>query len=345
MQESLLMTAKITLITALLCALAISGCTANHAPGGRMTGDSSVYSQRGMEVSKIASQMADTLIDTLWMDMKDKSRSSGSKLSYPTVGVTSFVDTDTYENAGVLGRQLGEFFIHELDRRGIPVVEFKTTGSITVTTDGEDVFTRNWKKLAGKAKFRHILAGTISRNEQGVVLLARIIDMQSSEVKGSATGFIPYRNLPYCYRTADKNCSFEGTDSYLTYIPSSNGKATVKNGIKDTVRSATVVSASSSYNTTVHSSGVKSNGNTHEDARDRKAREKLAHDPDFNEKYYPTGAKVSATSTGNYEAFIHDHGSMNGHSSVIYPADSYSVSGHLVRDVHDQSQYQRIDDN
>ena len=340
------MTAKIKMITALICALAICGCTANRAPSGRTTGDGNVYSQHGMEVSKIASQMADTLLDTLWMDMKDKRRANGGNMSYPTVGVTSFVDTDTYENAGVLGRQLGEFFIHELDRRGIPVVEFKTTGSITVTTDGEDVFTRNWKKLAGKAKFRHILAGTISRNEQGVVLLARIIDMQSSEVKGSATGFIPYRNLPYCYRTADKNCSFEGTASYLTYIPSSTGKTTVgKNGIKDTVRSATVVSSTSQYSSATPSSGYKTAANTHEDARDRKAREKLAHDPDFNSKYYPTGAKVSATSTGNYEEFIHDHGSMNGHSSVIYPADTYRVSGHLVRDVHDQSQYQRIDDN
>ncbi len=338
------MTARIKLITALLCALAISGCTANHAPDGRMTGDSKVYAQRGMEISKVASQMADTLTDTLWLDLKDQHRIDGSSTAYPTIGVTSFVDTDTYENAGVLGRQLGEFFIHELDRRGIPVAEFKLTGNITVTSDGEDVFTRNWKKLALKAKFRHVLAGTISRNEQGVVLLARIIDMQSSEVKGSATGFIPYRNLPYCYRTADKNCTFEGTDSYLTYIPSSNANTTVeKNGIKDTVRSVTVVS--SSANTLSSGSFYKNSGNIREDARDSKAREKLAHDPNFNDKYYPVGAKVSATSTGNYEEFIHDHGSMRGHSSVVYPADSYSVSGHLIRDVHDQSQYQRIDDN
>ena len=339
------MTARIKLIAAFLCALAISGCTANHAPGGRTTGDGNVYSQRGMEISKVASQMADTLTDTLWLDLKDRRRIDGSSTAYPTIGVTSLVDTDTYENAGVLGRQLGEFFIHELDRRGIPVAEFKLTGNITVTKDGEDVFTRNWKKLAGKARFRHVLAGTISRNEQGVVLLARIIDMQSSEVKGSATGFIPYRNLPYCYRTADKNCSFEGTDSYLTYIPSSNGKTTVnRNGIKDTVRSVTVVSGSSS-GTLSSGATFKSGADTKEDARDRKAREKLAHDPDFNSKYYPAGADVSATSTGNYEEFIHDHGSMHGHSSVIYPADSYSVSGHLIRDVHDQSQYQRIDDN
>ena len=322
--------------------LTLSGCSSTVPKSNGESQD--LYAKHGMEVSKTASEMADTLVKTLKQDLA-KDKNGGS--DYPKVGVTSFFDTDTYENAGYLGRALGEFFIHELDRRGIPVSEFKLTGNISVSKDGEDVFSRDWKKLAGKARFRHILAGTITRNEQGVVLLARIIDMQSSEVKGSATGFIPYKDLPYCYRTADKNCSFEGSISYSTYIPSSSTVKSVQtNGsVKDTVTSVQVSSVSASSSTYRSVSAGKNYGSVNEDARDRKAREKLEHDPDFNDKYYPQEASVPATSTGNYEQFIHDNGSMSGHSSVIYPADSYRVSGHLVRDVHDQSQYQRIADN
>lgn len=336
------MTATKLCLAVLTAWLTLSGCTSNVPKSNGESQD--LYSKHGMEVSKVASEMADSLVKTLKQDLS-KEKSGGSE--YPTIGVTSFVDTDTYENAGYLGRALGEFFIHELDRRGIPVSEFKLTGNISVSKDGEDVFSRDWKKLAGKARFRHILAGTITRNEQGVVLLSRIIDMQSAEVKGSATGFIPYKDLPYCYRTADKNCSFEGIVSYSTYIPSANNVKTVSTdgSVKDTVTSVRVTSVSASSSAYTAAAGKKTNGNVKEDVRDRKAREKLEHDPDFNDKYYPLGASVPATSTGNYEQFIHDNGSMSGHGSVIYPADTYRVSGHLVRDVHDQSQYQRIADN
>ncbi len=359
---------------ALICASAmiwLFGCTANPAPDGRKTGSDDVYSQPGMEVSKVASQMADTLAQTLGEDLRTQERQEADqkdnlrakKPSYPRVAVTSFTDTDTYENAGSLGRQLGEFFIHELDRRGIPVVEFKTTGSISVSKDGEMVFSRDWKKLANQARIRHILAGTISRNERGVVLLGRIIDMRTSQVMGSATGFVPYKNLPYCYRTADKNCSFEGVISYSTYVPAGEVRNTTLKGangttLKDTVSYSTAysgLSGAQAYGSAGNLSytGVTYSGNNprtgksaiHETSEEREARQKLWHDQSFNDQYYPTGADVSATSTGNYEQFIHGHGSMSGKGSVIYPASTYRYQGKLVRDIHDESQYQRIEDD
>lgn len=351
-----------TLISVLAAALlCVAGCTANPAPDGRKTGSDSVYSQGGMEVSKVASEMADTLAQTLSADLQSQERREADKQGnlrakkpeYPRVAVTSFVDTDTYEDAGALGRQLGEFFIHELDRRGIPVVEYKTTGAISVAKDGELVFSRDWKKLASKARISNILAGTISRNKEGVVLVGRIIDLQNSQVMGSATGFVPYRQLPYCYRTADRNCSFEGVLSYYSYVPASGSSAdtvTGKNGTKMEHQvlwiplSGTDGAVSSSASGSSYSGYAKA-GAREESSEEREARQKLWHDSYFNDKYYPTGAKVPATSTGNYEQFIHGHGSMRGTGSVIYPADTYLFQGHLVRDVHDQSQYQRIEDN
>ena len=128
------MKANILLIAAFIMALSVNGCAANNAKGG----NESIYDRPGMEISKTASQMADTLCETFKHDLEAKARSDHSEFkNFPIVGVTSFVDTDTYENAGHLGRSLGEFFIHELDRRGIPVAEFKTTGSLSITEDGE----------------------------------------------------------------------------------------------------------------------------------------------------------------------------------------------------------------
>ena len=305
--------------------IAISGCTANPAPGGN--GGAQVYEQRGMEISKTVSEMADTLYATMIADLKaiDAANGKGSvrNPSIPKVAVTSFVDTDTYENAGYLGRSMAEMFVHELDRRGIQVFDYKLTGSISITKDGEFVFSRNWKKLARQAMVKHILAGTLTRNDKGIVLNARVINMMNQTVVGSATGFIPYERLPMCYRTGEKNCSINGVNSYYQ---TEDGKV--------------IVSGSTSTETLSY------------EERQKRAEQRFIengyHDNDFNDKYYVTGAKVPGTSTGNYERFRFNKKNSSwasvGVNPVIYPAQTYQYQGKLVRDVHDESQYSRTGD-
>lgn len=320
-------------ITKMLCTSALIlmlGCSANTAPGGK----EDLYSARGMEITKVVSNMADVVLQTMVQDIQieregdaiaaRKSFDKDVKLSaLPKVAITSFVDTDTYENAGYLGRSVAEMFIHELDRRGVSIFEYKLTGSLSITKDGEFVFSRNWKKLARQAMVKHILAGTLTRNDKGIVLNARVINMMNQTVVGSATGFIPYERLPMCYRTGEKNCSINGVNSYYQ---TEDGKV--------------IVSGSTSTETLSY------------EERQKRAEQRFIengyHDNDFNDKYYVTGAKVPGTSTGNYERFRFNkkNGSWAsvGVNPVIYPAQTYQYQGKLVRDVHDESQYSRTGD-
>ena len=96
--------------------LILAGCEANPASQGNgapkehiANTSTNIYNQQGMEISKIVSQMADTLYNTMRNDLIKESESNvqydkdGNVIRtssvMPKVAVTSFVDTDTYENA------------------------------------------------------------------------------------------------------------------------------------------------------------------------------------------------------------------------------------------------------
>ncbi len=197
--------------------LLTASCTA------RNVGDGRVYNQRGMEISKVARTMADELYRTLYINTAiamgyadPATRQTVRKVTLPGVAITSFVDTDTYEEAGHLGRVMAEMFVHELNVRRINVYEYKLTGSLSVAPDGEYIYSRDYRKLLNEASVSHVLSGTISRNSEGVVLVGRIVDLENHMVKASATGFIPYSLLPYCYRTKEKQCSLGDIGEYLS---------------------------------------------------------------------------------------------------------------------------------
>ncbi|HAR79967.1 MAG TPA: hypothetical protein DCR21_03965 [Succinivibrionaceae bacterium] len=335
-------------------ALVLVGCSANNANNGNKIGNEHVYSGSGMQVSKVASQMSDVLFATMLRDLEVTQKTDNpKKVVFPRVAVTSFVDTDTYEDAGYLGRQLGEVFIHELDRRGIPVFEFKITGNISVSKTGEFVFSRNWRKIAQRAMVHHVLAGTITRNRDGVVLVARVINMEDSSVTGSSTGFIPYSELPYCYRTAEKNCTLYGVASYSSADPASSK---VKNsgdyygGAQSTYAYNSKGSKATAQNSKTQStSSSGSASSSKEKSPAQVINDNIHHSSSFNSRYYPKGAKVPSTSTGNYEEYLYKNGSpvknflgIGAQDPIIYPASSYQMKDQIVRDSHDASQYERF---
>ncbi len=98
-----------------------------------------------------------------------------------------------------LGNSVSEGFIHQFQRRGFKVVDFKTTGSIQVTHQGDFALSRDWKSLAQEQDVQYVLAGTMLRQEGGVLVNARVVGMQTRIVVASAQGFLParpYRSRP-----------------------------------------------------------------------------------------------------------------------------------------------------
>ncbi|TPH17118.1 FlgO family outer membrane protein [Litorilituus lipolyticus] len=107
------------------------------------------------------------------------------------VAVTSFVELSSLESTNWLGNQLAESFVHELQRHGLVVIDYKTTGHIRVTKEGDYVFSRDWKELPERQIIDYVVAGTMVEQESGILINARMIGIQSKVVVATAQSFIP----------------------------------------------------------------------------------------------------------------------------------------------------------
>ena len=107
------------------------------------------------------------------------------------VAVASFVNLKDLESTNWLGNQIAENFVHELQRHGLVVIDFKTTGHIRVTKEGDYIFSRDWKELPERQIIDYVVAGTMMEQEDGILVNARMIGIQSRVVVATAQSFIP----------------------------------------------------------------------------------------------------------------------------------------------------------
>jgi TolB-like protein len=108
------------------------------------------------------------------------------------VAVVSFVMLDSdYNDANLLGIQIAESLIHEVHKFGIPVIDFKTTGYIRVTEQGDFAFSKDFEDFSGEMPARYIVGGTMLKNADGYLINARIVGVKSQAVVASAQSFIP----------------------------------------------------------------------------------------------------------------------------------------------------------
>lgn len=110
-----------------------------------------------------------------------------------SMAVTSFVNLDsTLQSSNLAGNQIAEEFITEMRQLGLPVVDFKTTGFIKVSQGGDFVFSRQARELREMQGIDHVLSGTMVWHQNGLVINARIIDLNSNQILAASKGFVPY---------------------------------------------------------------------------------------------------------------------------------------------------------
>jgi TolB-like protein len=108
------------------------------------------------------------------------------------VAVVSFVMLDSdYNDANLLGIQIAESLIHEVHKFGIPVIDFKTTGYIRITEQGDFAFSKDYQDFSGEMPARYIVGGTMLKHTDGYLINARIVGVTSQAVVASAQSFIP----------------------------------------------------------------------------------------------------------------------------------------------------------
>ena len=143
------------------------------------------HTYRPSHTSKLLSDYTEKLAMELIENMKYVSQSS-------PIAVTSFVDLDNnLKTTNVLGNQLAEDFIHELQEYGLSVVDYKHTGQIKVAKNGDFVFSREGHELGNYPEIEYVLSGTFTYNNRGAVINARIIGVDSKIVVSTARTFIP----------------------------------------------------------------------------------------------------------------------------------------------------------
>ncbi|PKG99142.1 FlgO family outer membrane protein [Paraglaciecola sp. MB-3u-78] len=108
------------------------------------------------------------------------------------VAIVSFVMLDSdYNDSNLLGIQIAESLIHEVHKFGIPVIDFKTTGFIRVTEQGDFAFSKDYEDFTGDMPARYIVGGTMLKHTDGYLINARIVGVKSQAVVASAQSFIP----------------------------------------------------------------------------------------------------------------------------------------------------------
>jgi TolB-like protein len=96
------------------------------------------------------------------------------------IGVSSFVRLDeSLRNSNVLGNQLAEYFIREIQQLGMPVADFKVKGSVDAN------------RLAREMSMNHVLTGTLIEKPNGTQINARIVALSDKRIVSTASIIVP----------------------------------------------------------------------------------------------------------------------------------------------------------
>lgn len=118
--------------------------------------------------------------------------SAKSLSSNERIGIASFVRLNrSLQETTVMGNQLAELLIAELQGAGVGIVDFKIAGGLAVTPQGDLAMTRSGEALSRQLEMDHILTGTLIEEPRGVRVNARIVSVGSGQVVGSSTLLVP----------------------------------------------------------------------------------------------------------------------------------------------------------
>ncbi|NTS75410.1 hypothetical protein HR060_00910 [Catenovulum sp. SM1970] len=108
------------------------------------------------------------------------------------IAVASFVPMDSdLEETNLVGLHLAENFVHEAQQLGLSVIEYKSTGTIRVTSKGDFALSRDVDELRQWHPIEYVLTGTYTSTLDGMEIHAKVIGLESRAVVASAQGFIP----------------------------------------------------------------------------------------------------------------------------------------------------------
>ena len=91
----------------------------------------------------------------------------------------------------LLGHQLEQGLMTEAVRRGYVTQDFKAANAIIMSEQYDRVLSRDLDHLSASQNIDYYITGTITPQQNGAMVNARIIDVRSKDVVAAATSFFP----------------------------------------------------------------------------------------------------------------------------------------------------------
>jgi len=185
---------KSLLIVALTALVAISGCTVLPKPQE----SSKLNKQRTPYASPASSRYAADIAEQLAAQATTASADM-------VVGVTTLSGvTSDYNEGTPFAQTLTQQLMTELHRQNIPLMDFKTTDFIRVTDSGDFALTRDYLEIDEILPITHVVVGTMAQHRKGVMVSARLVDINSKDVVSVAQTFIPEVVVRQLHEQGDK---------------------------------------------------------------------------------------------------------------------------------------------
>ena len=104
---------------------------------------------------------------------------------------TLTLNSDKNHPLRLLGLQLEDGFVTATVRQGLKVIEYKTRQQLMLKADQDLMLSRQVSQLQQSKEIRYFLTGTLTEQENGVVVNAKLIDTVNNQVVAGATDYIP----------------------------------------------------------------------------------------------------------------------------------------------------------
>ena len=122
-------------------------------------------------------------------------RNADKKYLAGSVLVTSFVNLDNLTQTNGLGRLLSEGLTHQLHVRKWKVVDARLANNVVINKQGEFALSRDIKNIRSNYNISAIVTGTFTNTSIGIIVNAKVMDVDSGVVTSSAQVVIPTQGL------------------------------------------------------------------------------------------------------------------------------------------------------
>lgn len=136
-------------------------------------------------------RLANQLFQSLTTVKPNAKLAIGTFTAIDTLKAPESKNSPTY----LYGLQIADSFLTTSTQRGFAVVEFKTLKGIKITKNHDLMLSRDVSELKGKHDVDYFLTGTMTQQETGLVVNARLIDVNTNIVVAAATDYMPINSL------------------------------------------------------------------------------------------------------------------------------------------------------